>query len=49
MSLDGADAMKNIYSFFSDYGDKKVYCNYFRYFNKILGIKQKNPVILKLI
>lgn len=46
MSLDGADAMKNLYSFFSDYGDKKVYCNYFEYFNKIFNIEQKNPVIL---
>lgn len=46
MSLDGADAMKNIYNFFSGKGDKKNYCNYFEYFNKISNIEKKNPVIL---
>lgn len=32
--------------FFSNYEEKKVYCNYFEYFNKISNIEQKNPVIL---
>lgn len=46
MSLDGADAMKNIYNFYSENDDKKNYCNYFEYFRKISCYKPKNPVIL---
>lgn len=46
MSLDGADAMKNIYNFYSENDDKKIYCNYFEYFNKVSCFKTKNPVIL---
>ena len=45
MSIDGADAMKNLYSFFSEKGDKNHYCNYIEYFNELSGTEQKNPVI----
>ena len=46
MSLDGADAMKNIYNFFSENDNKKIYCNYFDYFNKMSCFEPQNPVIL---
>lgn len=44
VGADGADAMKNLYSFFSN-GNNKIYTNYLEYFNKLTGKTQKNPVI----
>lgn len=46
ISLDGADAMSNIYYFYSDYNNKKIYPNYFEYFNKISCSKPKAPIVL---
>lgn len=45
MSLDGADAMKNLYRFFTNI-DNNSYQNYFDYFMKISKIKAKNPVLM---
>lgn len=44
MSKDGADAMKNLYSFFSD--KENNYPNYLSYFNQLTESEPKNPVIL---
>ncbi|MEC6748610.1 retron Ec67 family RNA-directed DNA polymerase/endonuclease [Marinilactibacillus sp. XAAS-LB27] len=43
-SLDGADAMKNLYNFFCD-KDNKIYPNYLKYFNSINPSMSKNPII----
>lgn len=45
MGIEGADAMKNLYKFFSDKDNKEKYPNYLEYFNKISNIDKKNPVI----
>lgn len=47
VGMDGADAMKNIYNYFSSQKrDEKTYPNFFQYFNKICECKPKSPVIL---
>lgn len=43
ISLDGGDAMRILYRYFTG---KKGATNYFTYFQKICGHKQKSPVIL---
>ena len=45
MSQDGADAMKNLLSFFCD-DDNTNYKNYFAYFKKLSEKPPQNPVIL---
>lgn len=45
MSLDGADAMKNLYRFFTNI-DNNSYPNYFDYFKKTSKRTAKNPVIM---
>lgn len=42
LSLDGADAMKNLYGYFT----RKNPRNYLEYFQKLCGGEQQNPVIL---
>lgn len=44
MSQDGADAMKNLYRFFSNIENNR-YINYFSYFNNLSKCKPTNPVI----
>lgn len=44
MNQDGADAMKNLYRFFSDIENNR-YINYFSYFNNLSKRKPINPVI----
>lgn len=42
LSLDGADAMKSLYNYFT----RKNAPNYLEYFQKLCGREQRNPVIL---
>ncbi len=44
MSQDGADAMKNLYRFFSN-AENNRYINYYSYFNNLSKCKPTNPVI----
>ncbi len=44
IGIDGADAMKNLYNFFSNKNIK--FTNYFNVFNKLCGRKPSNPVVL---
>lgn len=47
VGMDGADAMKNIFNYFSSQKrDEKTYPNFFQYINKICECKPKSPVIL---
>jgi len=47
INQDGADAMKNLYNYFSPTaGGKKCYPDYLSYFSKICDCNPKNPVIL---